>query len=417
MNALILLFYRMAAFFTRVPKETRSENAEKMREILKDFPLKIDEFINNQNDLINMPFGRGSLVANGCGPVALYNAFHAVNDNISFFDIVRELEKSGAALFGKFGTSPASIRLILKKKGYNTEVCRYKNPNKINDFSNKFDAFISIIYNDSRDIRKGLHFICTYKNDDGSFTTHNPNQNGNTLYDVLSLCSTNKIRHVQTIGIKKKEINLINTDGIIFDIDGTIWNTTYVVERAWNKALDECGLSYAHVTAKQLQGLFGLPMMDIIDAIIPNETTEKKLEFKPLCYKYEDEFISRESGELYDKMVETIKRLSEKYPLYVVSNCQGGYIELMLEKTGMKPYFKDFTCPAYTDKLKADNILIIAERNGLKNPIYIGDTQMDANACKAANVPFVFAEYGFGTCDNPDYTIKKIEDILELVNA
>lgn len=210
-------------------------------------------------------------------------------------------------------------------------------------------------------------------------------------------------------------MNKINTDGIIFDIDGTIWNTTGVVERAWNQALDECGLSYAHVTAKQLQGLFGLPMMDIIDAILPGETLEKKLEFKPLCYKYEDEYISRESGELYEGMVETIKELSKKYPLFVVSNCQGGYIELMLEKTGMKPYFKDFTCPAYTDKLKADNIKIICERNGIKKPLYIGDTQMDANACKEAGVPICFAEYGFGTVENPDYSISKIAELLELV--
>lgn len=207
----------------------------------------------------------------------------------------------------------------------------------------------------------------------------------------------------------------IKTDGIIFDIDGTIWNTTFVVEKAWNQALDECGLSEYHVTAKQLQGLFGLPMMDIIDAILPGQSLEKKLEFKPLCYKYEDEFLSREPGTLYEGMVETIKKLSEKYPLFVVSNCQGGYIELMLEKTGMEPYFKDFTCPSYTDKLKADNIKIICERNGVKNPLYIGDTQMDANACKEANVPICHVTYGFGTVENPDYSIDKIADLLEIV--
>lgn len=207
----------------------------------------------------------------------------------------------------------------------------------------------------------------------------------------------------------------INTDGIIFDIDGTIWDTTGVVERAWNEALDICNLSHAHVTADRLKGLFGLPMMDIIDAILPGETMEKKLEFKPLCYQYEEEYLTREAGDIYEGMIETIKTLAEKYPLFIVSNCQGGYIELMLKKTGLEPYFKDFTCPAYTDKLKADNIKIIAERNGLKNPVYVGDTHMDANACKEAGVPIIFAEYGFGSCDDPDYSIEKISDILDLL--
>ena len=210
-------------------------------------------------------------------------------------------------------------------------------------------------------------------------------------------------------------MNKIDTDGIIFDIDGTIWDTTPVVEQAWNKALDEIGLSYAHVTADTLKGLFGLPMMDIIDAILPNESLEKKLEFKPLCYKYEDEFISRQPGNIYEGMIETIKTLSEKHPIFVVSNCQGGYIELMMEKTGLKPYITDFTCPAYTDKLKADNIKIVAERNGIKKPLYVGDTQMDANACKEAGVPIVFVTYGFGNVENPDYTIDKISELIDMV--
>lgn len=207
----------------------------------------------------------------------------------------------------------------------------------------------------------------------------------------------------------------IKTDGIIFDIDGTIWNTTGVVERAWNRALDECNLSYAHVTAKTLQGLFGLPMMEIIDAILPNETPKKKLEFKPLCYRYEEEYLRVESGVLYDGMKETVKKLSKIHPLFIVSNCQGGYIELMLEKTGMENYFKDFTCPQYTDRLKADNIRIICERNGIKNPVYVGDTQMDADACRQAGVPIIYASYGFGKIENPDYTIKKISDILDII--
>lgn len=204
-------------------------------------------------------------------------------------------------------------------------------------------------------------------------------------------------------------------DGIIFDVDGTIWNTTEIVERAWNEALDELDLSYAHVTAKTLQGLFGLPMMEIIKAILPKETPEVWEKFKPLCYEKEDEFISREPGILYPGMEEAFKQLSEICPLYIVSNCQGGYIELLLEKTGFSKYVKDFTCPAYTDRLKADNIKIIAERNGIKNPLYVGDTQMDADACKAAGVPICFASYGFGTVKEPAYVINNILELIDIV--
>lgn len=210
-------------------------------------------------------------------------------------------------------------------------------------------------------------------------------------------------------------MNKIITDGIIFDVDGTIWDTTPIVEKAWNYALDELDLSYAHVTAKTLQGLFGLPMMDIIKAILPNESEEVWEKFKPLCYQREDEFLEREPGILYPEMEKSFKALSEKCNLYIVSNCQGGYIELLLRKTGFNKYVKDFTCPAYTDELKAGNIKIICERNDIKNPLYVGDTQMDANACKEAGVPIVFASYGFGNIEAPDYVIKSISELVDMI--
>ena len=203
-------------------------------------------------------------------------------------------------------------------------------------------------------------------------------------------------------------------DSLIFDVDGTIWDTTPVVEKAWNAALDECGLSYAHVTADTLKSLFGLPMKVIIEWILPNESDEVRAKFKPLCYNYEESYVERESGKLYPKMAETLEKLAEKYPLFIVSNCQSGYIELLLRKTGFAPYFKDFTCNGDTGLLKDENIKLIAKRNGLKSPVYVGDTQGDADACAKAGVPIVYASYGFGKVKSPDYTIAEPFDLISL---
>ena len=203
-------------------------------------------------------------------------------------------------------------------------------------------------------------------------------------------------------------------DSLIFDVDGTIWDTTPVVEKAWNAALDECGLSYAHVTADTLKSLFGLPMKVIIERILPNEPDEVRAKFKPLCYNYEESYVERESGKLYPKMAETLEKLAEKYPLFIVSNCQSGYIELLLRKTGFAPYFKDFTCNGDTGLLKDENIKLIAKRNNLKSPVYVGDTQGDADACAKAGVPIVYASYGFGKVKSPDYTIAEPFDLISL---
>ena len=204
-------------------------------------------------------------------------------------------------------------------------------------------------------------------------------------------------------------------DALIFDVDGTIWDTTPIVAPAWNEALDEMGLSYAHVTPDTLKGLFGKPMDEIIFRILPNESEEIRKKFEDLCYKKEEDAVGSKGGILFPFMKETLEKLSEKYKLYIVSNCQSGYIETMLRVTGFGSYFLDHACFGDAGILKAENIRMIIERNGLKNSAYIGDTQGDADATHKAGIPFIHASYGFGKkVDRAEYTISSVKELLDL---
>ena len=204
-------------------------------------------------------------------------------------------------------------------------------------------------------------------------------------------------------------------DGIIFDVDGTLWDTTPIVEKAWNDAIANAGIKGVTVTADRLKGLFGLPMMDIIDDILPGESLEVKEKILETCSVYEFDYIRKESGILYEGLEDALKYYKNKIPMFIVSNCQSGYIELFCDITGFGHYFDDHLCPGDTGLLKAGNICKIVEDNNLKNPVYVGDTQMDANACKEAGVPIVFAAYGFGKVESPDYIINKPMDLVNII--
>ena len=128
-----------------------------------------------------------------------------------------------------------------------------------------------------------------------------------------------------------------------------------------------------------------------------------------------DEYLSENGGVVYEGFGEMLRKLYDAgFDLYVVSNCQAGYIELMLEKTGFGRYIKDHVCFGDNGLFKAENINLICERNEIKKPIYVGDTQMDADACIKAGVPIVFASYGFGRVADPDYVIGKPADLVGL---
>ena len=54
------------------------------------------------------------------------------------------------------------------------------------------------------------------------------------------------------------------------------------------------------------------------------------------------------------------------------------------------------------------------ERNSLKSAVYVGDTQGDADACKIADVPMVYAAYGFGNVQDPWLTIHEFDELLQI---
>jgi len=207
---------------------------------------------------------------------------------------------------------------------------------------------------------------------------------------------------------------------LIFDIDGTLWNTTGVVAGAWNRSVRERNvpeLASLNITADMLKKEFGKPMDVIADDLFGDIDTGVKAELLSLCCKYEHEAISECTDDLtYEGMTETLKKLSLNHNLYIVSNCQDGYIELVIEKTGLGGLIKDFECFGRTGLQKDENISLLMERNGIakEDAVYIGDTMGDFVATHKAGIKFVFAGYGFGNVDAPDYRVDCIEELLSL---
>lgn len=65
-------------------------------------------------------------------------------------------------------------------------------------------------------------------------------------------------------------------------------------------------------------------------------------------------------------------RLSDTYDLFIVSNCQDGYIESFYEYHKLERYFKDYENPGRTGLSKGENIKLVIDRNNLDAPVYVG---------------------------------------------
>ncbi|MBC8572540.1 HAD family hydrolase [Jingyaoa shaoxingensis] len=207
-----------------------------------------------------------------------------------------------------------------------------------------------------------------------------------------------------------------NTDSIIFDVDGTLWDSTEIVAIGYNRALEAYTDLPIRVDGARLMTLFGKPMDQIFAELLPELSGEQQHFISEKCVILEEEELEKAdpASLLYPGIEEMFQKLSKKLPLFIVSNCQCGYIEQFLRKNHFESYITDHLCFGQTGTSKGQTILRLMKENHLKNPVYVGDTQGDANACREAGIPFILAEYGFGDVPDPDARIQKPLDLISM---
>lgn len=203
-------------------------------------------------------------------------------------------------------------------------------------------------------------------------------------------------------------------DAIIFDVDGTLWDSTPEVAIAWQMIAQKCKAPYEHITPERLHSEFGKLMDDIAVSIFSDLPKEKAISILNECADYEIAYLLSHPAAPYDGVEQVFKYFYQKMPLFIVSNCQAGYIETFLETSGLEEYITEHLCPDDTGLNKAGNIKKIVDDYHLKSAVYVGDTMGDFNSSNEAGVDFIFAKYGFGDVPDAKESIVKPRDLIRV---
>lgn len=204
-------------------------------------------------------------------------------------------------------------------------------------------------------------------------------------------------------------------DAIVFDVDGTLWDSRIPVAHAWNHSIEVYTGKPSQFTPEYLGQFFGKTMDVIVKVLLPDCAPEEQLRLGERIFSEENDWLATEPGIVYPGVEATLEQLAQRYPLYIVSNCQNGYIEVMLETTGFGRFFSGHLCYGDTQEGKGKNLVTLCRRYGLRDAVYVGDTQGDADACAEAGIPMIFAAYGLGNVNHPWKTIHSFPELLELV--
>ena len=199
--------------------------------------------------------------------------------------------------------------------------------------------------------------------------------------------------------------------GILFDLDGTLWDSSAEVTQAWNDCLSRQTDRPERITTADMHRFMGKTMDVIAAMMLPALPADEQLRIMDLCIDNEQRYLSAHPAQIYANEQELLTELAKDYVLGIVSNCQDGYIELYLNQCGFAELFCDHESAGRTGLSKGQNIRLVMERQGITDCIYVGDTQGDADAAKEADIPFVHAAYGFGQPDACAAAIASLSDL------
>ena len=134
------------------------------------------------------------------------------------------------------------------------------------------------------------------------------------------------------------------------------------------------------------------------------------------CLSYENEYLLKNGANVYDGVEDVFKELNKKYNVFIVSNCQEGYLRTFLEYYDFNKYVLDYEEAGRTGMPKDENIRLVIKRNHLDKAFYVGDTLGDMESTDKAGIPFIHAAYGFGTVPADRMKINNIKELPEFID-
>ncbi|MBI5562503.1 MAG: HAD-IA family hydrolase [Deltaproteobacteria bacterium] len=184
---------------------------------------------------------------------------------------------------------------------------------------------------------------------------------------------------------------------IIFDLDGTLIDSSSDIAWAANRTLEVMG--YPALDVGRIKEDIGWGVKTLLERLMPGETAERIAGARMLFLEFYGSHLVVETH-LYPGVADTIRRLCAMGKLMaVVTNKPETLTLRILEEVGLKAYLPYVvggdTLP--TRKPSPEPVEAVIRAAGMTKAVsvIVGDSPMDAEAGRAAGISAIGVTYGF----------------------
>jgi len=183
-------------------------------------------------------------------------------------------------------------------------------------------------------------------------------------------------------------------EAIVFDLDGTLWNSNKTCTGAWNTVLQDLA-NNTRITVRDMDSVSGKPIEECINMLLPG-IKQKHGNINELLTESERNYIDRYGSVMYADVLENIIKLADLFKIYIVSNCQEWYLQKFIQISKLSHVLSGWDCFGRSGREKSKMLMAIKKKNKIKSAVYVGDTMHDRESANQADMDFIQVTYGFG---------------------
>ena len=199
---------------------------------------------------------------------------------------------------------------------------------------------------------------------------------------------------------------------LIFDLDGTLYDTRTSFVPTMEAAYEEYGLPYPGDAA--ILGFVGEPYPVFLDWLVEQGLPGDRAALGARISEIELASI-RERGELFPEVRETLQVLRQtNHLIALATNGDMEYARTVLSATGILSLFDELQTNEGDGQTKAELVADLLSRVSHERAFMIGDRYHDMEAGRANGCAVIGAAYGYGPPEELDVADRRIASFSEL---